>query len=121
MSKNLELCVKQGEVLDIPFTIKQDGVPLDLTNYTISFQVKKVPLVTAEPIINKEITTTSDRSDVGIILEPTVGKLIVHLKEEDTSFNTGEYSLVVSLIGNNEVNIISSDCCNSAIYRICEQ
>lgn len=117
----LKLKVKQGEEINVGFTIKQDGNIMDLSNYTVHFQVKKVPLVTAPAIIDKLITTTSDINTIGQINYPQQGQFVVHLLEEDTSFPTGEYSLIVSLEGENYIDIISSECCNKAIYKICEQ
>lgn len=118
---NLILAVKQGEELNVGFTINEDGNPMDLSDYTIRFQVKKIPLVTAQPIIDKHITTDSDMNTVGNINAPQSGQFTVHLLEEDTSFPTGEYSLVISIEQEGFIDIISSKCCNQAIYKICEQ
>ena len=117
----LKVCVKQGEELNLGFTINQDGSPMDLSPYSVRFQVKRTPLVNAPAIIDKVITTVSDINDVGIIDNPNGGGLTVHLKTEDTSFPTGEYSLIISLESQNYIDIISSKCCNKAIYKICEQ
>ena len=123
----LKLKVKQGEDINIGFTIKQDGEPMDIRKYTVHFQVKKVPLEKEIPIVDKKITTSSDENTIGIITDDDSGKFQVHLSKEDTSFNTGDYYLIISLetydLEDNVdfCDIISSDCCNNAIYRICEQ
>lgn len=117
----LILPIKQGEELNIGFTIKQDGNIMDLTDYTIRFQVKKVPLVNYPSMIDKEITTGSDINDVGQINYPEQGQFVVHLKVEDTSYPPGDYALIISLEQPGYVDIISSKFCNKAIYRICEQ
>lgn len=117
----LKVCIKQGEELNVGFTIKQNGTAIDLTNYTIHFQVKRTPLVTALAIVDKLITTTSDINDIGQINYPQQGQFVVHLNVEDTSFPTGEYSLIIALEQPGYVDIISSKCCNKAIYKICEQ
>ena len=117
----LKLPVKQGEEINVGFTIKTDGNPMDLSNYAIRFQVKKVPLVTAPAIIDKLITTTSDMNTVGMINHPSQGQFVVHLGVNDTSFPTGEYSLIISLEQEGLIDIISSKYCNKAIYKICEQ
>ena len=117
----LILPVKQGEELNIGFTVKQDGSPMDLSTYSIRFQVKKVPLVNAPAIVDKVITTVSDMNDVGMINYPLQGQFVVHLKEEDTSLPPGDYALIIAIEGENYIDIISSKCCNKAIYRICEQ
>ena len=117
----LVLPVKQGEELNIGFTIKQGGNPIDLTDYKIRVQVKRVPLVTSPSIIDKLITTDSDINDVGLITYPQQGPLVIHLTKKDTSYPVGEYSLIISLEQDNYSDIISSKCCNKATYRICEQ
>lgn len=159
MTGCMKLKVKQGEEKSVGFTIKQNGEAMDLTDYTIHFQVKRTPVVTSKPIVNKYITTTnftqiynidglkvqipSDINKAGQITNPTSGQIQVHLGEKDTSYPTGEYYLIISLEqyedkldknGNvmydddNHViktvsycDIISSECCNSAKYIICEQ
>lgn len=117
----LKLPVKQGEELNVGFTIKIDGEVMDLSNYTIHFQVKKVPLVQAPAIVDKLITTTSDINTIGMINYPLQGQFVVHLGVDDTSFPVGEYSLIIALEQEGLVDIISSKCCNKAIYKICEQ
>lgn len=121
MSNNLKVCVKQGEELDIPFTLKENNNPMDLTGYNVRFQVKKVPLIDKPSMIDKIITSSSNENEVGIINNPVGGEFKIHLLEEDTSYPVGEYSLIISLEGENYIDIISSDCCNKAIYKICEQ
>lgn len=155
----LKLKVKQGEEKSVGFTIKQNGEAMPLTNYVVHFQVKKTPIVTSKPIVDKYITIStftpiyninglkvqipSDINNAGCITEPTNGVFQVHLSEDDTSYPTGDYYLIISLEqyedkldkdGNvmhddddhviKEVSycdIISSECCNSAKYIICEQ
>lgn len=117
----LKLNVKQGEEINVGFTIKQNGEPMGLSDYTVHFQVKRVPLANAPAIVDKLITTTSDINTVGIINYPNQGQFVVHLGVEDTSYPTGEYSLIISLEQEGLIDIISSKCCNKAIYKICEQ
>lgn len=117
----LKLPVKQGEEINVGFTVNQDGNPMDLSDYTIRFQVKKVPLVNAPALIDKEITTVSDMNSIGMINYPQQGQFTVHLNVDDTSFPPGEYSLIIALEQEGLVDIISSKCCNKAIYKICEQ
>lgn len=117
----LKLPVKQGEEINVGFTIKQGNSPMDLSNYAIHFQVKRTPLEKAPAIIDKIITVVSDMNEVGQINYPQQGQFIVHLKQEDTSFPTGDYSLIIALEQEGLIDIISSKCCNKAIYKICEQ
>lgn len=117
------VCVKQGTERSLSFTIKAGGQPLDLTGYTVLFEVKKYPLEKVEAIVSKDITTTSDEATVGQITNPAGGQLIVRLLKEDTSFPIGKYFLVIHLIGGetSDDNIISSNCCQTAIFKICKQ
>ena len=117
----LKVAVKQGEEINVGFTINQGGDPMDLSSYTIRFQVKRTPLVNAPAIISKDITTVSDSNTIGIIDGPLNGKFFVHLLPEDTSYPTGEYSLIISLVAPHTNDIISSGCCNGAKFKICEQ
>lgn len=121
MADTLVVKVKQGEELALDFTINQGGAPMDLSEYQIAFQVRKAPLEKLTPIIDKLITTTSDFYTVGQIVYPQNGRFTVHLGEEDTKFPVGEYYLVVALAREGEFNIISSPCCSSGKYIICEQ
>ena len=57
----------------------------------------------------------------GKITYPEQGQFVVHLSKEDTSNKTGDYFLVISLVGDNMGNIISSNPCQTATFRICEQ
>lgn len=121
MSNELILAVKQGEELNRGFTIKAGGNALDLSDYTVRFQVKRVPLENSPSIIDKEITIVSDDNIVGRINNPQQGQFFVHLTKEDTSFAPSDYSLIISLEADNFIDIISSKCCNKAIYKICQQ
>ena len=117
----LILPIKQGEELNRGFTIKTGGSAMDLSSYNIRFQVKRVPLAEAPAIIDKLITSVSDPNTIGRITYPVQGQFVVHLTKEDTSFPTGDYSLIISLESQGFSDIISSKCCNQATYKICEQ
>lgn len=117
----LKLPVKQGEEFNVSFTIKQGDNAMDLTDYTVRFQVKKNPIAEAPAIIDKIITLDSDINDVGQINYPQQGIFTVHLLPEDTSIPLGEYSLIIFLESYHFADIISSKCCNKAIYKVCEQ
>lgn len=115
------LKVKQGEELNIGFTIKQGGQPFNLSGYNVLVQVKNNPTVKSKAIVDKVITTVSDNADQGIINNTGGGQFILHLKKEDTSLPIGEYYLVIAIQNDNEENIISSTNCTTAVYEICEQ
>ena len=115
------LKVKQGEELNIGFTIKQGNQPFNLSEYNVLVQVKNNPTVKSKAIVDKIITTVSNGDDVGIINEPNLGEFMLHLNKEDTSHPIGEYYLIIAIQNENEENIISSTNCTTAIYEICEQ
>lgn len=117
----LKLPVKQGEEINVGFTINQGGSPMNLSDYTVRFEVKRSPLVTAQPIISKDITTVSDGNIVGMIDAPLNGKFFVHLLPEDTSYPIGDYYLIIALVAPHTNDIISSGCCSGAKFKICEQ
>lgn len=155
----LILKVKQGEDLSKTFTIKQNGNVMNLSNYTIHFQVKNDATVKSKSLIDKYITVNnatspknidgkkiqcpSDINTVGQITDANNGVFQVHLNTKDTSLNTGDYYLIISLEqytnklnddgtymyddDNNPImtisfcDIISSDNCGCAKYIICEQ
>ena len=132
----VKIKVKQGEEISFGFTIKgavlnqetneYEQQPLDLTDYKIKFQVKVAPLEKVKPIIDKLIELPKEPSGiepytVGEIYDAENGKFYVHLTKEDTSHNTGEYYLIIALVSLHNDDIISSNCCNSASFIICEQ
>lgn len=117
----LTLSVKQGEVFDIPFVIQSDGAIKDLTGATILFEVKKTPLASASAIISKTITEDSDIDTIGQITYPTSGQFQVHLDSTDTGYAPYDYYLIITLILNDQEDIISSIGNKKAVYRICTQ
>lgn len=117
----LILKVKQGEELSKDFSLKESGVAKDLTGAIIVVEVKKAPYINQTPLFSKTITETSNEETVGRITEPLQGKFTLRLLEADTSYAPNDYYLVIKLDFNNQKDIISSDSCDNAIYRICTQ
>lgn len=117
------ICIKQGEERSVGFTVQAGEVPLDLTNYTIKFEVKRAPLETVEPFITKTITSVSDPMVDGQITNPSGGQFKVRLLSTDTSYPIGKYYLIIYLMGgaDKDIDIISSRCCQTAIFKICKQ
>lgn len=113
--------VKQGEELNLGFTIKQNNNIMDLSDYSISFKVKYSPLESSKTIIDKTITTISDINDIGNINYPQQGQFVVHLNKKDTLYPVNDYYLVISLVADYLDNIISSSPCTTATFSICEQ
>lgn len=119
--ERLILKIKQGEQLSIEAKITEGGRPLDLSNAIIEVEVKEAPYVDVEPLFKKTITTTSDQAVDGQITDPLNGVFQIRLNEPDTSFPVGNYSLVMFYNDGVNKDIISSRCCNSGEYIICEQ
>lgn len=123
MANVLTMCVKQGENIsrEVSITVS-GGQPFDLTNYdNITVEVKKAPYEQFEPIFTKVITQDSDMDTMGRITNPSQGKFQIRFTEEDTSIPATDYYLIIYLNGNGSSDIISSNCCNNAIYRVCSQ
>lgn len=122
MATDLTICVKQGEDVLRRVQLKTGDIPLDLSSYqNVTVQVKKAPLVTAKPMFEKVITTVSDDTKDGVITSPSNGEFVIRFTKEDTSYPAGDYFFVMILNGNGMSDIVSSTCCNQAIYRICTQ
>lgn len=115
------LKVKQGEELNLSFTVKQGNNPFNLSGYNVIVEAKYAPTVKSKTLFRKVLTPNSDSTDMGIILYPNLGEFVLHLNKEDTSFPIGEYSLVIAVQNDFEENIISSSNCTSAVYEICPQ
>lgn len=104
------------------FTIKQNGQPMDLTNYNIVFMVKFAPYYTLPDIIKKTITLDSDTATVGRITDPTQGQFTVQITDEDTiKVPPNEYSLMLNLVEttSNIVTKLSGEGNKYAIFRVC--
>lgn len=117
----LVLQVRQGENRGFGFTIKQDGVPFDLTQWTINFMVKEAPYASLNPIIAKEITTTSDSATVGQIYNPTGGQFSVVITTEETLLPPYDYYLVITMGDGQQIINISGDGNEKAVFRVCTQ
>lgn len=113
--------VKQGEDLNFPMALTTNGQPLDITGATIICEAKKAPYLTTAPMFTKTITETSDSETVGLITYPATGKFEIRFTSLDTSYPPYDYYLVITLILNDQEDIISSSGNNSAIYRVCTQ
>ena len=133
-SNRLVMKIKSGEARGFTFTIKtntgliQDGQPVyrvvDLTDYTVSFQIKKYPYFTVDPIIDKEITSLQDGT-IGWILDQSgddKGKFIVQITMDDMSKLTPEkdYYLILTLQTGDQRIIISGEGDTSGIFRVCQ-
>lgn len=131
-NNRLVMKIKSGEARGFGFTIKTNtgrvdtsGQPiyrvLDLTNYTVEFQIKKYPYYTVEPIINKEITELQDGS-TGWITDPRNGKFTVQITLDDLEklIPEKDYYLIITLINGETRLIISGEGDKSGIFRVCQ-
>jgi hypothetical protein len=117
------ITIKQGEAKSIAFSVLTGDVPLDLTNYEIQFEVKRQPYESVKPFITKTITSSSDPTTDGQITNPSGGQFKVRITQDDTNNPVGKYYLVITLIGGleDDHDIVSSQACQTAIFRICKQ
>lgn len=115
------LRLKQGEALAINMRVLAGGEAFDLSDCTLTVQVKNAPYINIEPLFEKQITTTSDVNTVGQITNAGNGQFQVMFTEEDTDLPVNEYYLVIFLNNGVTKDIISSNCCCSGKYIICQQ
>ena len=120
-NKELVLEVKQGEQRAYGFTIKQDTLPMDLTNWTVNFEVKEAPYEAIKPLIAKIVSTTSDEATQGIIYNPTGGQFKVNILAEETLLPPYDYYLIVTLTDGQQIINISGDGNTKSIFRVCRQ
>lgn len=123
-NNRLILEVKQGENRSFGFTLLQydennNTIPIDLTNYTVEFEVRVTPYINTPPVFTKKLTT-QPLAD-GQITEPTQGKFLVYIYSTDIQ-NLPPQDYYLSIYINNNINrtIISGDGNNSSIIRFCQ-
>lgn len=121
MTDKIIIRLKQGEALPIKMNILSGGLPFDLSDCSLTVQVKSAPYVNIEPIFEKEITVDSDADTVGQITAPTNGEFQIMFTQEDTDLPVNEYAFIMFLNNGVSKDIISSKCCGSGKYIICEQ
>lgn len=80
------LKIKIGEQKPINYTvkIKTTGLPVNLVNSTIIFQLKENPEQISDFLVEKTITENSNQYDTGKIIDAQNGKFSVFFKSEDT-------------------------------------
>ena len=119
-SNRLVLEVKQGESRSFGFTIKQKGEPMDLSNYTVTVQVKKSPYFKVKSLIEKRVTT--ELSDDGRIYNAELGQFKITFSETDTTeLPPDDYYLIIFLENGPTKIIISGEGNKSGILRFCKQ
>lgn len=119
-NNQLVLTVSQGERRSFGFTLLQDNEPLDLEGYTVIVYVMNAPYAQLEPIISKEVTTTSDYNTVGQITDTSLGKFVVSFTEDDINIPPYDYYFVAELTDGYTVQNITHNGNYSAIFRVRE-
>lgn len=119
-NNQLVLTVNQGEQRSFGFTLLQDNEPLNLDGYTVLVYVMNAPYAQLEPIISKEITTTSDYNTVGQITDTSQGKFVVTFLEEDINIPPYDYYFVAEITDGYTVQNITHNGNYSAIFRVRE-
>ena len=119
-SNRLVLEVKQGESRSFGFTIKQKGEPMDLTDYSVTVQVKKSPYFKVKSLIKKRVTTKL--SDDGRIYDAEQGQFKITFTETDTTIlPPDDYYLIIFLENGPTKIIISGEGNKSGILRFCKE
>ena len=119
-SNRLVVEVKQGEARSFGFTIKQKGEPMDLTDYTVTVQVKKSPYFKVKSLIEKRVTTTLTGD--GRIYDAEQGQFKITFTESDTTeLPPDDYYLIIFLENGPTKIIISGEGNKSGILRFCKQ
>ena len=119
-NNQMVLTVSQGEARGFSFTLLQDDEPLDLTDWVVKVYVMQAPYATLEPIISKEITTSSDINTVGQITEPTEGKFQIQFSEEELNLPPYDYYFVAEITDGYVIQNITHNGNYSAIFRVKE-
>lgn len=104
------------------YTGEYEEQPLDLTRYSVEFQVKLSPYFKIRPLIAKSITTDSDSATVGVITDPENGVFQVQLTQADTlKLPPRDYSLCIYLkeLDCDVWTNISGEGNKFAIFRVC--
>ena len=106
------LKIKIGEQKPINYSIKskQTGLPINLVNSIIIFQLKDKEEEITNFLLEKTITESSDPQEVGQIIDPVNGKFSVFFKSEDSlKLNINqEYYYTIWRIFENKKEVISS-------------
>lgn len=119
-SNQLVLSVCQGEQRGFSFSLLQDNEPLNLEGYSILVYVMNAPYAQLEPIISKEITTTSDYNTVGQITDEANGKFVVFFTEDELNIPPYDYYFVAELTDGFTTQNITHNGNYSAIFRVTE-
>lgn len=123
-NNRLILEVKQGENRSYNFTLMQydednNETPIDLTNYTVEFEVRVMPYVNTPPIFTKNLDLTPTQD--GQIYDPTNGKFLVYIYNSDIdNLPPQDYYLSIYIVNNTNRTCISGDGDNSSIIRFCQ-
>lgn len=104
--------IKIGEQKSYTYTIqlKETGLPINLVNSKILFQVKKDEYDTDNFLIEKNITETSEQFVDGKIIDAQNGKFTIFFKAEDSlNLEAGqEYFYTIWRIYGNTKEVISA-------------
>ena len=104
--------IKIGEQKPINYTlkVKSTGLPINLVNSTIVFQLKDDKDTTNNFLLEKTITENTDYEDVGQIYDAENGKFSIFLKSSDTMALDleREYFYTIWRLVENRKEVISS-------------
>jgi len=116
--------IKKGEKYPIYIKLKNrdEDKPIDLTNAIIRFQVKD-EINDEFFIIDKEITSESNKDTIGAIINPENGEFTVRFTDDDYDKLVAErvYYIVMWWIKQDEdfAKVISSNCNGVLKFIVC--
>lgn len=120
----LLLEVKQGENRSFGFTVTQNTssgeVPLNLTNCSIDFEVRKTPYISVTPILTKNVSILENAD--GFIYNPTQGQFKINLYSTEIDLIPPE-DYYISIYVNQDDDVrysISGEGNMSGILRFCK-
>ena len=115
--------IKIGEQKPINYTLsfKDSGLPLNLVNSTIIFQLKEHENQIDNFLIEKTITEISDATSSGKIFDAQNGKFFIFFKSEDTlNLDIGrEYFYTLWRIFENTKEVISANGMKVETFTVC--
>lgn len=116
----LVITVSQGERRSFKFHLLQDDEPLDLEGWTILAYVKNAPYSALDPIISKEITTTSDYNTIGQITDVENGEFVLSFTDEELNLPPFDYYFVAEITDGYVTQNITHNGNYGAIFRVRE-
>lgn len=117
----IKIKIGEQKAINYSLKVKSTGLPINLVNSTILFQLREDIEETNNFIIEKSVTEVSDINDVGQIFDATNGKFSIFFKSEDTlclDLNKEYYYTLWRIFGETK-EVISSSGENIQVFNVC--